>query len=264
MSTERVSSTWAEFGRELRAARLQAGLSIDQLAGAISASPSLVSKMERGVRSTSRTAAETLDTELGADGALLSAWGQALKRAALPNWAAQVSKSEERSTSLQIFSPIAITGLLQIPEYSSELYRDTEPDMEDEQIKTLVASRSERISRLSGCDITCLMDESVLRRPVGGPEVMRHQLDSLLGVTGVRILVLPATAKTAAWSVGGFRIIGFSDRAPVAAADGPTGESLISEPAEVKRLAAIWSDLVSWACDPLQTAELIKRIRDAH
>ncbi|BDM71683.1 transcriptional regulator [Streptomyces nigrescens] len=66
-----------EFGEELRKRRLEAGLSLTALSGAVHYSKAQLSKVERGIKAPSRDLVRLCDAALGADGALISLVTQA-------------------------------------------------------------------------------------------------------------------------------------------------------------------------------------------
>src|SRR5690606_22474791 len=127
-----------EFGRELRAARELRGLSLTQVAEVLNVSPSLVGKVERAERKFHRPQVERLDSLLKAEGHLLALWANQTRTAALPSWAAQVVRSEDRAVSIQSFSPLVVSGALQTPGYAEPLIRVGNPDASEDEIATLV------------------------------------------------------------------------------------------------------------------------------
>jgi transcriptional regulator with XRE-family HTH domain len=72
-----VPQSSTEFGEELRKRRLEAGLSLTALSGAVHCSKAQLSKAERGIKAPSRDLVRLCDTALGANGALIALTTQA-------------------------------------------------------------------------------------------------------------------------------------------------------------------------------------------
>jgi len=96
------------------------------------------------------------------------------------------------------FEPIFVPGLLQTEEYALEVLRVIRGSKDPQRIGRLVdlrLARQERIlSRADGIKLNFLLDESVIRRAVGGHEVMRRQVKHLLDSTeqeNLTIRILP-------------------------------------------------------------------------
>jgi transcriptional regulator with XRE-family HTH domain len=81
------------------------------------------------------------------------------------------------------FQPVIIPGLLQTEEYAVEIMQTIRGPKNPSRIEKLVelrTSRQDRIfSREDPYDLHFLLDESVVRRPVGGADIMRRQLEWL-------------------------------------------------------------------------------------
>ncbi|MCW8219688.1 MULTISPECIES: helix-turn-helix domain-containing protein [Streptomyces] len=105
----------------------------------------------------------------------------------LPDWFSMYVSLEGAAALLRTYEPHFVPGLLQTEEYARCVLRtgavgQTRP----EDIERHVALRMERQSLLTKDDapkLWVVMDETVLRRPVGGPSVMRAQIDRLLEAT---------------------------------------------------------------------------------
>lgn len=72
-----------------------------------------------------------------------------------------------------------VPGLLQTRRYAEEINRATVPGLSDEALEQRVDVRMQRQQVVTGehrLEVRAILDESALRREVGGPEVMREQL----------------------------------------------------------------------------------------
>lgn len=103
---------------------------------------------------------------------------------------------EDDATVLRTYQPNLVPGLLQTERYAWELI-ETQSDLPLETVRRLASLRTLRQQVLSRDDaprLDMILDEAVLRRPVGGPAVMREQyrhLTEIAASPGVTIQVLP-------------------------------------------------------------------------
>src|SRR5262249_46742935 len=105
---------------------------------------------------------------------------------------------ESSASVIRNFEPLVVPGLVQLEEYAREVIRMAEPG-DPQRIDALVDLRMQRqeiISREQPPDLHFIMDEAVIRRMVGGPNLFRRQLKHLLEVSqypNVTIRVVPFT-----------------------------------------------------------------------
>jgi len=104
---------------------------------------------------------------------------------------------EPRAHTLRFWQPIIIPGLLQTEKYAYEVYRATgrghEKALEDTRARM---ARQDILARQDGPTVVIVLDELVLRRPIGTDEVMAEQCAKLLQVAenpSVLIHVLPSS-----------------------------------------------------------------------
>ncbi|MEV6943086.1 helix-turn-helix transcriptional regulator [Streptomyces sp. NPDC051172] len=140
-------------------------------------------------------------------------WQHAPQAGAIAEYIAMEDVASQVRTWQQAFIP----GLLQTPEYTRAVVVSeglwTDPD----EIEGVVDVRMKRQARLSGAEplqMYAVVWEAALRQQIGGPEVMRAQLQHLLDVAqlpNVRIQVLPFRAGGHACMAGAFNIISFAE-----------------------------------------------------
>jgi len=135
--------------------------------------------------------------------------------AAVPEWLELYLGLEYGAARISSYDTI-IPGLLQTREYAEALYRAGERRLTDEEIHTKVELRMTRqkiLTRAEGApQLWSVLDECALRRLVGGPEVMRAQLDHLVKMaerTNIEIQVLPNSAGAHAGIEGTFTILDY-------------------------------------------------------
>jgi len=162
-----------------------------------------------------------------------------------------------------------IPGLFQIPSYAHAVIRGTRPSISAGEAERRVAARTARqdalFSRPEPPEVHVILDEAVLHRRVGGPEVMAGQLAALAeAVTRpqVTLQVLPFTVGANAGMDGHFVILAFeaAEDPPVAYVEGLMGDVYIEAAEEVERFSLAWTCLVSQALDPAQSAAMIRAL----
>ena len=118
----------------------------------------------------------------------------------VPDWARRFVALESMADSLRVYEPELIPGLLQTEEYMRAVTTAADPDRDPDEIERAVAVHADRRVRLTGDDplhVWAVINEAVIRRPVGGPSVMRGQLEHLrqLGeLSRVHLQLLPFSA----------------------------------------------------------------------
>ncbi|EKX63570.1 XRE family transcriptional regulator [Streptomyces ipomoeae] len=186
------------LGRQLEELRTRAGLTFEQAGEAIGVSHSTIRRME---------AAKVARLRLPDVEKLLQVYGvrdqqeietflksvrEANKRGwwhtyrdVLPDWFAAYLSLEQAVLQIRAYEPQFVHGLLQTEDYARALLRSGNPHAAVEAIERMVALRMRRqelLTREQPPRLWVVMDETVLRWPVGGPDVMRAQIDHLIEV----------------------------------------------------------------------------------
>ncbi|MFI9560278.1 helix-turn-helix domain-containing protein [Nonomuraea endophytica] len=196
------------FGSELRRLRTERGYTIDQLAEAIAFSPSLVGSVERAARRPGRDFAERCEETLALSGELLRLLPLITKEAS-PKWFRPWTKIEEEALTLRTWEPLLIPGLLQTERYARAVLKG-KPGVSADELEQAVDARLQRQAIFDKPDppmFSAILDEGVLHRPIGGPSVMREQLEHLLKMTThfrVTIQIVPLTLGVTTGLLGGF------------------------------------------------------------
>ncbi|MFJ2579463.1 Scr1 family TA system antitoxin-like transcriptional regulator [Kitasatospora aureofaciens] len=178
-----TSSPRESFGALLRSSREAVRWTQEDLAAAMGYSDSYISAVETGRKSTSRDFVRAADKALGTGQTLELMWVGMRRKGFLegfPEHAAQ----ETRASEIRIYEPNLIPGLFQTKAYASAIEAaavqrgSSTPDQAEERVKFLVA-RQRLLKRAEPPVIHAVIDESGVRRPVGGAATMRAQLDHL-------------------------------------------------------------------------------------
>ncbi|MGW4422939.1 helix-turn-helix domain-containing protein [Streptosporangium sp. NPDC004631] len=173
------------FGVELRRMREAAQLSQAAVAPRLGCTQTQVSRLEKATRTPSKSDAERLDRLFGAaDGVSFVRFYQRI--VAQPggpvwfrSWAEEV---EPIALVLRSWDPLLVPGLLQTEAYAHHLF-SRGPQVACEEVKQRVEARMRRqriFDREDPPMFLVLIDEGVLHRRIGGPELMREQLSYLL------------------------------------------------------------------------------------
>ena len=245
------------FGSMLRFYRARAGLSQEQLGALIHFSPDQVSKVENGLRSPTREFIGACDglAQLGTGGALGELRDRLdgyFRQRAFPGWFATWAEYEPRAAALRWYESLVVPGLLQTAGYARAVLR-TRVGSTDEQIEEMVAARLERqavLDRDAPPTLWVVVDEGVLRRPVGGPVVMAEQLRHLAETAqrpNLVVQVIPAGAGAHEGLRGPFMIADFPDAPSVAWQDAAVFGQLIDDANGIASLMAMWDTLKSEA-----------------
>jgi len=243
------------FGGMLRYYREQAGLSRTELGRQISKSVSLVQAIELGQRAATPDVTEDLEAALATGGALTrlrTEIGDGLGYQVFPAWFQDWAIKETEAATLRWFEPLIIPGLLQTEDYARAIFR-TRFKITADEIEERVAARLRRQQVLTRDDPAALwviLDEWVLRRPVGGRHVMLEQANRLIDAarqSHIVIGILPAGTGAHEGVTGAFALADF-DRAPtIGYQEGALRGQPVEDPKDVAALALTWDTLRSEA-----------------
>jgi hypothetical protein len=172
---------------------------------------------------------------------------------------------EVEAAGLRSYETEVVQGLFQTPDYARAILREIFHRDSDEQVERLVDLRMKRqdvLDRDPPLDIWLILDEAVIRRTIGGPEVMRAQLARLTEASkmpNVTIQVLPFSSGSHAGLRGPFSILEFPERADpdVAYVESVAGILYLEKDREVRSCAEAFDRLRATALSPGGSAELI-------
>ncbi len=242
------------FGAELRYYRHRTGMSQEQLAARVYCSADLIAKIEKGQRTASGKLTVALDavTELRTEEALTRLRDHlkdAFKFRAYPGWFHDWPDKEAAAKTLRSFQPLLVPGLLQTENYARAVLR-TRIGATDDEIDELVAGRMERqaiLDRDKPPTFWAILDEGVLRRPVGGAPVMREQIRHLIEMAkrpSVVIQVIPAGIGAHEGLRGGaFIIADFDDGPSVAYQDTAARGQILEDADDIAALVVAWDTI---------------------
>ncbi|MEU9882385.1 helix-turn-helix domain-containing protein [Streptomyces phaeochromogenes] len=220
------------LGRQLEELRNRAGLTFEQAGAAIGVSHSTIRRMEAAKVARLRlpdaekllqvygvTDQQEIDTFLkSVREANKRGWWHTY-RDVLPDWFAAYLSLEQAALQIRAYEAQFVHGLLQTEEYARALLGAGNPHAATEATERRVALRMRRqelLSRPSPPRVWIVMDETVLRWPVGGAEVMRTQIDHLIAVNSlpqVTLQIMPfKNGPHPAMRAGAFHLFRFRAR----------------------------------------------------
>ncbi|MEV6987058.1 helix-turn-helix transcriptional regulator [Sphaerisporangium sp. NPDC051017] len=210
------TSPRAFFGSELRRCRKRIGLSQPQLSERTTYSPDMIGKIERGERPPSPEFVRQCDEIFGEDGHFDRLY-QFMLRTPGPAWFARwLEEIEPRATVLRTWDPLLVPGLLQTEPYARCVISG-EPRISDDEVEERVQARMRRKLILESEDmpsVFVLMDEGVLRRPIGTHAVMCEQIRYLLDMArrpNVTMQIVPYGTSSTAGLLSAFIIAELPD-----------------------------------------------------
>lgn len=260
----------ALFGSRVRRLRTAAGLTQAELGEKTHVVSTRITQIERssGAKPTLELA-RALDAALGADNLLVDLWPY-VYREAFPDWSRAFMAHSQRAVSIGEYAAQVVPGLLQTEAYARAVLSLDPLLSGEEQLEERVAARLGRQERLASPDrpeLWVVLDESVLRRPVGGPAVMREQLARLLEAAAeprVTVQVLPFDQGGHGTMGGSLTVLTLPDGSEVAYTEGADYGQLTEDPAEVSRYSLIYDRLRAVALPPLMSLDMIRSVMEGN
>ncbi|MBT2441150.1 helix-turn-helix transcriptional regulator [Streptomyces sp. ISL-36] len=257
-----------KYGEELRLRRMAADLTQEALGDHVVCSPTLISHFEAGRRLPKPDDAQRIDRALGTDG-FFSRWLEDLESKYADHFAA-VAELEQQATLIQQFALSLVPGLLQTEGYARALFRAYQPNHTREELDEAVVIRTRRARILDGPlnpVMWTLLDEAVLRRRVGGRQVMAeqlHRIGDLAEAGRLRLHVLPFGVGAHALMESLLTLMSFEDAAPVAYVEGLLSGHLMDDPALVRASQTAYALALSDAMSQQESLALVRAAAEEH
>ncbi len=270
------------LGAQLRQLRQAAGMTRQDAAAAIRSSVSKITRLELGRTGIKlRDLSDLLDM-FGADPAEQASmmtlarignnrgWWQAYGDA-VPGWQDGYLGLEQSASLIRGYEPRFVPELLQTPEYARTLLMSTSGDLDADRTERqldVLLRRQQILHREDPPRMWTVIEESALRRPVGGPAVMRAQLGHLIDITRlahVNIQVLPSRASAHAARGGPVVLLRFAgDQLPdMVCLEYFTGAVYPSRSAELACYWDILNQLAAQADPPIASMLTLEQMRRA-
>ncbi len=217
------------LGSQLRKLRESKGITREAAGYEIRASGSKISRMELGRVSFKERDVTDLLTMYGVSDsaerdALIGLARQANNPGwwqhfgdVLPTWFQAYLGLEAAASLIRTYEIQFVPGLLQTPDYARAVIMLGHAGASADEINRRVDVRLQRqqiLTRSGGPQLWAVIDEAVLRRPIGGVDVMRAQIEALIEASklpGVRLQIIPFLAGGHAAAGGPFAILRFPE-----------------------------------------------------
>ncbi|WP_165984472.1 helix-turn-helix transcriptional regulator [Streptomyces sp. YIM 98790] len=269
------------LGRRLRDLREQAGLSYEEAARALDVTHATIRRMEKAqvglkgpyveklLRVYGITDQHELDAFLGlAREANRPGWWHRY-RDVLPEWFSAFVSLEAEASQIRAYEPHYIPGLLQTEAYAAAVLRAGQPHVPREEIDRLVAlrlARQELLERKEPPLLWVVMDETVLRRGIGRPNVMRAQVTRLIEASQsphVRLQIMPFAAGLHPAMYGPFHLFRFPvpELSDVACAENLVGAAYFDQRDDVSAFREALDRMCAQAAPVHRTEALLSALR---
>ncbi|TXS15591.1 XRE family transcriptional regulator [Streptomyces sp. adm13(2018)] len=252
--------------------RLKKGLTQDQLGSRMGYTGAAISATERFLHPVSDEMLTKLEEALGGGTGMFDEMRELVRLEKLPEQFREYAPIEQKAVALWLYANHVVHGLFQTEAYARALIAGGHPEPTPERVEELVVGRMARkalFDRTPVCEIELVLDESVLRRPIGSEEVMREQVAYLAECArrrNVNLQVLPLDAGLGGEYAG--------DRGTLEIVETPAhdrvtfleiqGESLlITDRAKVSKHLQRYAKIRAQALDPRRSLGLIEELAGA-
>ncbi|MFD9500470.1 helix-turn-helix domain-containing protein [Streptomyces sp. NPDC060035] len=266
------------LGQELRRLREIKGMTAEEVAERLLVSQSKISRLENGRRSISqRDVRDLCGVYEVEDHRIVDSLMQMAKDSRQQGWwhaFGDIPYSvyiglETDAESLRVYEPQVVPGLLQTRQYAEALITGALPEAPQSDIEKRVNVRARRQDRINAPEhplrLWAVIDESALRRLVGGKQAMIEQLEHLIEqsqLPHVTVQVLPFEMGAHPGINGQYAILEFPDAADssVVYIEGVTSDLYLEKANDVQRYSVMYEHLRAQALNVEQTRQFISDI----
>jgi transcriptional regulator with XRE-family HTH domain len=273
------------LGGQLRHLREAHGITCEAAGDVIRASASKISRLEHGrVSMKQRDLADLLTLYGVTDEAERADVLRLAREAARPGWWHQFGEVlpgwfefyiglESAASRIRVYEMQFVPGLLQTPEYARAVIRGGHPAASEDEITRRVSLRMKRqqiLSRPDSMDLQAprlwaVVDETALRRRLGGPGVMEAQLERLIELASepnIALYVVPLQSGYHAAAAGSFSILRFAppELPDVVYLEQLTSALYLDKRRDVDHYSAVMDQMCVQAERRVPTTELLARM----
>ncbi|GAA3190771.1 MULTISPECIES: helix-turn-helix domain-containing protein [Streptomyces] len=270
------------LGQELRRLRELKGMTAEEVAERLLVSQSKISRLENGRRSISQRDVRDLCGVYEVDDRrIVESLMQMAKDSRQQGWwhaFGDIPYSvyiglETEAASLRVYESLVVPGLLQTPRYARAVIPGVLPELPPDQLEKRTQVRLRRQERVDDPEnplrLWVVLDESALRRVVGGHAVMREQLEHLVEMSAlphVTVQVLPYDTGAHAGMSGTFSILEFdaTSDSSVVYIEGVTSDLYLEKANDVNKYTIMYEHLRAQALNADQSREFIAAAAKRH
>ncbi|KAB8162981.1 helix-turn-helix domain-containing protein [Streptomyces sp. 3MP-14] len=269
------------LGRRLQDLREAAGLSFEEAGRALDVTHATIRRMEKAqvglkvpyieklLRIYGVSEQEEIDTFLAlVREANRPGWWHRY-RDVLPEWFSAFVSLEAEADQIRAYEPHYVPGLLQTEAYATTVLRSGMPHAPATEIERLVALRLARqdiLGRPQPPLLWIVMDETVLRRPIGHPNVMRGQITRLIEAAAspnIRLQIMPFSAGPHPAMYGPFHLFRFPvpELSDIACAENLVGAAYFDQRDDVSAFREALDRMCAQAAPVHRTEAILSGIR---
>jgi len=248
------------YATEFRAARRLHGVSQREMARQAYISPSLLNKVESGRRLPTEDLSQLADHVFGTGDRFHRLW-HLVMRYAYPTWFQPYVDLEGAATVIRSFQTVLLPGLFQTERYARAVLAPGRPD--SNELDNSVTARLERqgvLAKKNAPEFRCVLDESAIRRPWGGKEVMREQLERVIEFAQTPHFVVQVIPFEGGGRPGGdtsFSTLSLDEGPDVVYVDGFLAGQVLAEPEHVAVAYRTHELLMAEALSPARSLDFI-------
>lgn len=265
------------LGQELRRLREVKGMTAEEVAERLLVSQSKISRLENGRRSISqRDVRDLCGVYEVEDHRIVESLMQMAKDSRQQGWwhaFGDIPYSvyiglETDAASLRVYESLIVPGLLQTREYAQAVIEGMWPEATPTEIDKRIQIRLKRQDRLTDpvepLRFWAVIDEAVLRRVVGNPQIMADQLRHLTEISElphVTVQVLPYAVGAHPGMYGSYTILEFQEDmdASVVYLEGVTSDLYLEKAPDVQNYAVMYEHLRAKALSAEHSRDFILR-----
>jgi transcriptional regulator with XRE-family HTH domain len=262
--SDMVSGVLRVFGHQLKLLRERADLSRPEFGQMVGYAPTTIAAYEQGRRIAQPEFVKQADELLNAGGVLVAAVEE-LGRQRFPAFFRDFAMLEAEALGLGLYECMAVPGLLQTEAYARAVFSAGCPPLSDEEIEARVAARLDRqrlLTRVPPVVMSVVIEENVLRRLVGGPDVMKEQIQRLCECAEMRNITLQVMPTRSGWHpgiAGPIVLIETADHRHLAYLEAQRSSLLISDADDVSVLAQRFGIIRARALSPAESLRLMEQ-----
>jgi transcriptional regulator with XRE-family HTH domain len=269
-----------QLGMRLRAIRTDLGLSVEAVAKELECSPSKISRLETASRRPNPRDVRDLCKVYKLDDATLDELVGLAREAKEPGWWRQYADVgldpyiglEQDASAITSFAAFYVPALLQTGDYAKAIIQGIAPRMDPGILKERVEVRLRRqqlLDRDSPPRYRVLIDEAVLHRPTGGPDVMVAQIDRILErIEEGKVIaqIVPFDAGAIASQDSNFVLLEFGDSvlSSVVFVESLLNNQILEKQADVERYREALEHLRDSALTPRESKNRMTQLRKSY
>ncbi|MBM0228031.1 MULTISPECIES: helix-turn-helix transcriptional regulator [Micromonospora] len=184
-----------------------------------------------------------------------------------PVWFRPWQEIEREAVSLRWFESLVLPGLLQTEAYARAVLSGAGliPRGDVERHLAARLARQGVLRRDDPPQFTAVIDEAILRRPVGGGATMHEQLRALVAASAephVRVHVVPSSVGAYAGLNGPFVVATCPDHRAAGYLDNQLQGQVVSDPEDIAAMMAAWENVRGEALSHWQSVDLITEVAE--